>query len=63
MCVLLNGDKVGYLAKRAVATVTIDYGFFAIADNAAEWRRKHERSRPCLYTLTDRAGPHDPSQR
>ena len=29
------GDNVGYLAKRAVATVTIDYGFFDIADNLA----------------------------
>ena len=33
MPVLRSGDKVGYLAKPAVATVTIDYGFFAIADN------------------------------
>ena len=35
MRVLFNGDKVGTGDRRAVATVTIDYGFFDIADNLA----------------------------
>ncbi len=26
-----NGDKVGYVAKRAVATLAIDYRFFVFA--------------------------------